>query len=89
MSRPIQLPLDETQVQHRRTQDIEHTGQFTCPICGAMTQDRQMGDKTGWVCLAGGYAHYYQARYGHLERWFTSGEGNLREPVIQAMNCAA
>jgi hypothetical protein len=60
-----------------------------CPICGAMVEARPMGKEKGWVCLVGGYAHYYQARYGYLERWFTSGEGNLREPLIRAMNCAA
>ena len=60
-----------------------------CPVCGAMVEARQVAGKTGWTCLAGGYAHYYQARYGHLRRWFTSGQGHLREPVIDAMNCAA
>ena len=60
-----------------------------CPICGAMTETTILGDKKGWVCLAAGYAHYYEAEYAHLERWFTSGEGNLREPVIEAMTCAA
>ena len=60
-----------------------------CPVCGAMVEARRIGSKAGWSCLSGGYAHYYQAQYGHLERWFTSGEGNLREPVISAMNCAA
>ena len=60
-----------------------------CPVCGATIEVRKIGGKSGWKCLAGGYAHYYQAQYGHLERWFTSGEGNLREPVIGAMNCAA
>jgi hypothetical protein len=54
-----------------------------------MVEARPMGKEKGWVCLVGGYAHYYQARYGYLERWFTSGEGNLREPLIRAMNCAA
>jgi hypothetical protein len=48
-----------------------------------------LGDKAAWVCLAAGYAHYYQAEYRHLESWFTSGQGNLREPVIEAMTCAA
>jgi hypothetical protein len=54
-----------------------------------MVEAQKIGSKTGWSCVSGGYAHYYQAQYGHLERWFTSGEGNLREPVISAMNCAA
>jgi hypothetical protein len=67
-------------------------GQGTCPICGAMTKDApigaSIGDRARWTCLVGGYAHYYQSRYGHLKQWFTSGEGNLREPLIQAMNCA-
>lgn len=62
--------------------------QKVCPICGGMVEAKEIGDKSGWICLAGGYAHYYQARYGHLKRWFTSGKGNLREPVIQAMDCA-
>ena len=60
-----------------------------CPVCGAMVESKKIGTNIGWSCLSGGYAHYYQAQYGHLERWFTSGEGNLREPVISAMNCAA
>jgi len=60
-----------------------------CPVCGAMTETLRIGKRAGWTCLVGGYAHYYQAQYGHLEHWFTSGEGNLREPVIRAMNCAA
>ena len=61
----------------------------TCPICGAMVEGAVIGNQAAWSCLAGGYAHYFQARYGHLEGWFTSGEGNLREPLIRAMNCAA
>jgi len=60
-----------------------------CPICGAPTEAEEIGDKSGWVCIEGGYAHYYQARYAHLQAWFTSGEGNLREPLIGAMNNAA
>jgi hypothetical protein len=54
-----------------------------------MTQAQKIGDKMGWSCLVGGYAHYYQAQYAHLKGWFTSGEGNLREPVIWAMNGVA
>jgi hypothetical protein len=54
-----------------------------------MIEAKKIGDKAGWICLVGGYAHYYQVRYGHLKGWFTSGEGNLREPLIGAMNCAA
>jgi len=86
------LPLLESQT---RPDDKETTlpGPLrvpkVCPICGAMVEARPMGKEKGWVCLVGGYAHYYQARYGYLERWFTSGEGNLREPLIRAMNCAA
>lgn len=60
-----------------------------CPVCGAMVEARRINGRAGWTCLIGGYAHYFQARYGYLERWFTSGEGNLREPLIGAMNCAA
>ena len=82
MSTEIQIPFtapgQEREPQHS-----------ACPICGAMVETRQVAGKAGWTCLAGGYAHYYQARYGHLRRWFTSGQGNLREPVIDAMNCAA
>jgi hypothetical protein len=66
----------------------DHT-QLTCPVCGAAAYRTAIGNKMGWTCAAGGYAHYYEAQYGHLKRWFTSGEGNLREPVIRAMNCAA
>jgi len=44
-----------------------------------------MGARKGWICLVGGYTHYYRATYAHLEPWFTRGKGNLREPVIQAM----
>lgn len=62
---------------------------LTCPICGAAAHAVDIGHRAGWVCSLGGYSHYYQVRYGHLKRWFTSGEGNLREPVIRAMNCAA
>ncbi len=80
-----QYPLEEG----INEQESEEQAQQGCPICGAMVQAQKIGNRTGWVCLAGGYAHYYQARYGHLEGWFTSGQGNLREPVIQAMNCAA
>lgn len=60
---------------------------LVCPICGAMVECQRIREKMGWVCLAGGLAHYFQARYGYLKGWFTSGEGNLREPVIQAMTC--
>ena len=60
-----------------------------CPTCGAMVEARTIGNEKGWFCLVGGYAHYYQARYGYLKIWFMSGEGNLREPLIEAMNCAA
>ncbi len=65
-------------------QEIPHV----CPICGAMVERQKIRGQTGWTCLVGGLTHYFQARYGYLERWFTSGEGNLREPVIQAMRCA-
>ena len=71
------------------TRSPESGAPSVCPICGAITETQRIGKKAGWTCVVGGYAHYYQARYGHLERWFTSGEGNLREPVISAMNCAA
>jgi hypothetical protein len=60
-----------------------------CPVCGAMVEPMLIGGKQGWTCLAGGYSHYYQAQYGHLKGWFTSGQGNLREPLIDAMDCAA
>ena len=88
MSKQVQLPSTKTLIQNSGTSAAKAQIGQICPICGAATRDEQIGDKTGWVCLDGGYAHYYQARYGHLKRWFTSGEGNLREPVIQAMNCA-
>ena len=60
-----------------------------CPICGAMVESRRVGSRMGWTCLASGFDHYFQARYAHLEQWFTSGEGNLREPLIQAADRAA
>jgi hypothetical protein len=63
--------------------------QEVCPVCGAPVETKNIAGKAGWTCLVGGYAHYYQAQYGHLRKWFTSGQGNLREPVIRAMNCAA
>ena len=90
-SREIQWTLCDAQGRCRPaatppTHDVELR---TCPVCGAMVEPRRMGKKQGWACLVGGLAHYYQAEYGHLEQWFTSGEGNLREPVIQAMNHAA
>lgn len=59
----------------------------TCPICGATVEHQRVGQNMGWSCVLGGFAHYYQARYGYLKQWFTSGQGNLREPVISAMNC--
>ena len=59
----------------------------TCPICGAMVERQRIGQRMGWSCTMGGYAHYYQSKYGYLKQWFTSGKGNLREPVIKAMNC--
>ena len=68
---------------------LDGVHRHVCPVCGGMTEDKKVGRERGWICLVGGYAHYYQARYAHLERWFTSGEGNLREPLIQAMNPAA
>lgn len=88
MSKQIQLPLTKTPEQYKQANTLMAADQQVCPICGATTESRQIGSKPGWICLAGGYTHYYQARYGHLKRWFTSGEGNLREPVIQAMKCA-
>ena len=60
---------------------------LSCPICGAEIKPQKIGSKMGWFCLSGGYAHYYQARYEYLKQWFTCGQGNLREPVIQAMEC--
>ena len=90
MSEQKQLSLVKAPPKHERGTDSPDVQVHnTCPICGARVQDTEIGNKAGWTCLTGGYAHYYQARYGHLEQWFTSGEGNLREPVIQAMNCAA
>lgn len=59
----------------------------TCPVCGATVERKQIGQKMGWSCVTGGFAHYYQTKYGYLKQWFTSGQGNLREPVINAMNC--
>jgi len=73
----------------RPTEGRPETEQVVCPVCGAMTEPKTIGGKAGWTCTSGGYSHYYHARYGHLEQWFTSGQGNGREPVIQAMNCAA
>jgi hypothetical protein len=66
-----------------------HHASQTCPICGSAAERQVIGGKSRWVCSEGGYAHYYQAHYGHLKRWFTSGEGNLREPVIRAIKGAA
>ena len=87
MSDPVQLPQQAARKPGPGGDETET--QPVCPVCGAMVEARQIGEKAGWACLVGGYAHYYQAQYGYLKRWFTSGEGNLREPVIQAMNCAA
>ena len=92
MSERHRFPLIEPQVQpDQETGLLPHRASLpkVCPVCGATVEAREIGKEKGWTCLAGGYAHYYQARYGYLERWFTSGEGNLREPLIQAMNCAA
>jgi hypothetical protein len=65
----------------------ERTDTQTCPICGAKVERQRIGQKAGWSCTTGGYAHYFQTEYGYLKQWFTSGKGNLREPVIDAMNC--
>lgn len=78
----------------RPANQIEFTGSApaqpqACPVCGAMVEPKRFGSRMGWTCLAGGHAHYYQSRYAHLERWFTSGEGNLREPLIQSGSHAA
>ena len=94
MSKQTQLLQTEARTQYRpRTTassvSTSTSSQKACPICGGMVEQKEMGTKSGWTCLVGGYAHYYQARYGHLKRWFTSGKGNLREPVIQAMDCVA
>lgn len=90
--RKMQLALHTARPQRRPQDPLSADAedvQRVCPICGAMVEGKQVGKNTGWVCIAGGYAHYYQAKYAHLEQWFTSGEGNLREPLIGAMNCAA
>ena len=76
-----------TQYGQTTTTSTSTHGSSVCPICGGMVEEKEIGTKSGWICLVGGYAHYYQSRYGHLKRWFTSGQGNLREPVIQAMDC--
>jgi hypothetical protein len=86
----IQWPLFGTRDQHEQESQVspgDADERHACPVCGAMIEARNIGGKKGWACLAGGYAHYYQAQYGHLEHWFTSGEGNMREPLIKAMNC--
>ena len=82
-------PVLEDQIHRDRATTARHGAQGVCPVCGAMAEAREIADKAGWTCLVGGYAHYYQAQYGHLKGWFPSGEGNLREPLIWAMNCAA
>jgi len=85
MSNPVlkgQIQRDRVPTSHADTQGV-------CPVCGAMVETVRIGDQEGWTCLVGGYAHYYQVRYGHLKGWFTSGEGNLREPLIWAMNYVA
>jgi hypothetical protein len=90
MSKQTRVPLAAPRSVHSQPDNPSPEPVNTvCPVCGGMVETRSIGSTTGWVCLAGGYAHYYQARYGHLKQWFTSGEGNLREPVIKAMNCAA
>ena len=73
-------------VRQGSVSSLDSVHMHVCPVCGGMTEGKKIGKGWGWTCLVGGYAHYYQARYAHLERWFTSGEGNLREPLIQAMN---
>ena len=90
MSEQVQSLRAETRRQYKQTDALsaDTQDQGLCPICGGIVEAKEIGFKLGWICLVGGYAHYYQARYGHLKRWFTSGQGNLREPVIQAMNCA-
>jgi hypothetical protein len=89
MSLRVRVPIKSKKLASDDTKSPELSAPSICPVCGAMTETQRIGKKAGWTCVVGGYAHYYQTRYGHLERWFTSGEGNLREPVIRAMNCAA
>jgi len=72
--------------QHTTANGDKALREEMCPICGVMVEPRRMGARKGWTCLVGGYAHYFEATYGHLEQWFTHGEGNLREPMIRAMN---
>ena len=93
MSEQAQLLHTDRHTQYRpratvSTASSDAASQKVCPICGGMVEAKAFSTQSGWICLVGGYAHYYQARYGHLKRWFTSGKGNLREPVIQAMDCA-
>ena len=76
---PVPAPLTETVKQQDTLTN--------CPICGAMVEHQRVGQNMGWSCVMGGFAHYYQAKYGYLKQWFTSGQGNLREPIIRAMNC--
>ncbi len=82
---PYETRWVEPQTQPRSVQqkDVPQT----CPVCGASVERRRVGKEMGWSCRIGGYAHYYQIKYGYLKQWFTSGTGNLREPVIAAMNC--
>ena len=91
MLKQAQLLHAKTHRQYRpgTTASTDTHSQRVCPVCGGMAEAKEIGTQSGWTCLVGGYAHYYQARYGHLKRWFTSGKGNLREPVIQAMDCIA
>jgi len=43
----------------------------TCPICGTAVHRDYFGGRRGWRCEQGGLTHYYQARYQHLQSWFT------------------
>jgi hypothetical protein len=87
-TQPTPTAAPSRNARHSSTRDEAAGLHSACPVCGAMTELRRVGGQTGWVCLVSGYAHYYQARYAHLESWFTSGRGNLREPLIRAMGRA-
>ena len=43
----------------------------SCPVCGAAAVRDRFGKRPGWRCEQGGLTHYYQARYQHLQSWFT------------------
>ena len=70
---PDELPLWEKGTQMSRIPDM-------CPICDEPVISTGHYS-TPWACENGGYAHYYEHRYGHLKAWY-NGEGARRHAMF-------